>query len=56
MRVLELDGLDFLGLDFDELALGERIPLPLLSLSTTRPVSSSTICWRRRWPVFLLIW
>ena len=56
VRALDLDRFELLGLDLDVLAAGQLIAAALVVLSTTRPVSSSTICWRRRLPVLRLIW
>ena len=56
VRALELDGVDLLGLDLDVLALGELVAAALVAPCRRRlPVSSSTICWRRRLPVLRLI-
>ena len=56
VRALDLDGFQLLRFDLDVLALGDLIPPPLLLLVDGLPVSSSTICWRRRLPVLRLIW
>jgi hypothetical protein len=56
VRALDLDRLKLLGLDLDILAARQLVAAALSSLSTTLPVSSSTICWRRRLPVLRLIW
>src|SRR6476659_6143260 len=55
MRALQLDGLQLVLFDLEVAAFRQLVTSALWSLSTTRPVCSSTICCFRC-PVLVLIW